>query len=69
MRASVSGILALFSLVASLPGLAAESAPDQQVFTIYCAACHQENAAPRGSPNEKAPTRTQQQQFTPEAVW
>ena len=68
MRASVSGILALFGLVACLPGLAAESAPDQQVFTTYCAACHQENAAPRGSPNEKAPTRTQLQQFTPEAV-
>ena len=68
MRASVSGILALFGLVACLPGLAAESAPDQQVFTTYCAACHQENAAPKGSPNEQAPTRTQLRQFTPEAV-
>jgi len=68
MRASVTGLLALFGLAASIPGLAADAAQDEQLFTIHCSACHQQTAAPAGTPNERAPTRAQLGQFTPEAV-
>jgi polyvinyl alcohol dehydrogenase (cytochrome) len=59
------GIL-LFGLWATAP--AAQLSPDETLFTAQCAVCHQETAAPAGSPNEKAPTRAQLRQFTAEAV-
>ena len=64
--------LPLLLLIATLAGAnyatAAQLAEDEQTFLIQCSLCHMENAAPAGSPNEKAPTRTQLRQFTAEAV-
>jgi polyvinyl alcohol dehydrogenase (cytochrome) len=65
MRISLSIILCLG---VSGPLLAAQGAEDELIFTTQCALCHAEAAAPAGSPNEKAPTRGQLRQFTPEAV-
>ena len=66
----VRGINLLVVVLAFVSGtaLAAQGAEDELVFTIQCAQCHQENAAEPGSPNEKAPTRSQLRQFTAEAV-
>jgi len=62
--------LALAILV--LSGLAATAQAAQTegdtVFNGFCAACHAQNPAPPGSPNEKAPTRSQLQQFSADAV-
>jgi polyvinyl alcohol dehydrogenase (cytochrome) len=68
MRASVSGILVLLGLTLASTGLAAQLPEEELIFTTQCALCHQENPAARGSPNERAPTRSQLQQFQPEAV-
>ncbi|HWL63276.1 MAG TPA: PQQ-binding-like beta-propeller repeat protein [Steroidobacteraceae bacterium] len=55
-----------------LSGLAATAQAAQSegdtVFNGFCAACHAQTAAPPGSPNEKAPTRSQLQQFSADAV-
>jgi polyvinyl alcohol dehydrogenase (cytochrome) len=51
----------------SAAALAAQSEGDQ-LFGVQCALCHAEAAAPAGSPNEKAPTRSQLRQFSAEAV-
>jgi polyvinyl alcohol dehydrogenase (cytochrome) len=61
------GVLALGLAAAGL-ATAAQLPQDEALFTAQCALCHQETAAPAGSPNEKAPTRTQLRQFTAEAV-
>ena len=68
MRASVSGILVLFGLAVASTAPAAQLPEEQLIFTTQCALCHQENPAARGSPNERAPTVSQLQQFQPEAV-
>ncbi len=68
MRASVSGFLALLGLAAASTGLAAQLPEEELLFTTQCALCHQEKAAATGTPNERAPTRSQLQQFQPEAV-
>ncbi len=58
----------LLGLAFTASAAGAEVSGGQQVFNVYCAACHMENAQPPGSPNEKAPTRAQLRQFTAEAV-
>ena len=55
-----------FAVAAAAP--AAQLPQDEALFTAQCALCHQDNPAPAGSPNEKAPTRVQLRQFTAEAV-
>lgn len=67
MRRSVRILVAV---TAALLGGAAWSAQSEGdlLFTITCAACHAENRAPAGSPNEKAPTRAQLREFSAEAV-
>lgn len=59
--------LAALALGFSIAATAAQSEGDQ-IFTTQCAICHAENAAPAGSPNEKAPTRSQLRQFSADAV-
>jgi polyvinyl alcohol dehydrogenase (cytochrome) len=69
MRISLSIALGFaLGLGLASPLLAAQGAEGEQIFNTQCASCHMENAAPAGSPNEKAPTRVQLRQFTPEAV-
>jgi polyvinyl alcohol dehydrogenase (cytochrome) len=63
-----AGLLAVLFLGVSSAASAAQLPEDAALFTAQCAICHQENAAPRGSPNEKAPTQSQLRQFTAEAV-
>jgi polyvinyl alcohol dehydrogenase (cytochrome) len=55
-------------IAAAGPASAAQLPEDEALFTAQCALCHQENAAPKGSPDEKAPTRAQLRLFTAEAV-
>jgi polyvinyl alcohol dehydrogenase (cytochrome) len=55
-------------LLCATPALSAELPEEELLFITQCAICHQENAQPAGSPNEKAPTRAQLRQFTAEAV-
>jgi polyvinyl alcohol dehydrogenase (cytochrome) len=50
------------------PAIAAQGAEDALTFTTQCALCHKDNPAEVGSPNERAPTRAQLNQFTAEAV-
>jgi polyvinyl alcohol dehydrogenase (cytochrome) len=59
---------AALAAVLSTPASSAQLPEEETLFTTQCALCHQENAAPKGSPNEKAPTRAQLRQFTAEAV-
>ncbi|MEO6078458.1 MAG: PQQ-binding-like beta-propeller repeat protein [Steroidobacteraceae bacterium] len=61
---SLSAVLLGLSGVAT----AAQLPEDEALFTAQCALCHQESMALPGTPNEKAPTRTQLRQFTAEAV-
>ncbi|HXC59681.1 MAG TPA: PQQ-binding-like beta-propeller repeat protein, partial [Steroidobacteraceae bacterium] len=68
MRVSVSGLLAMVGLAFTVPCLAAQLPEEEQIFTTQCALCHQDKAAAAGTPNERAPTRAQLQQFAPEAV-
>lgn len=68
MRAAFNGVLALAGLSFSLFANAAQLPEDEQLFLIQCSACHAEKAAAAGTPNERAPTRSQLQQFAPEAV-
>lgn len=68
MRAAFNGVLALAGLSFSLFANAAQLPEDEQLFLIQCSACHTEKAAAAGTPNERAPTRSQLQQFAPEAV-
>ncbi len=67
MRITVTALAAL-GLGLSTGVLAAQGAEDELIFRTQCALCHMESAAPAGSPNEKAPTRVQLRQFSPEAV-
>jgi polyvinyl alcohol dehydrogenase (cytochrome) len=60
--------LVVLGLCVAVPAVGAQVAEDELLFTTQCALCHAETAAPPGSPNEKAPTRAQLRQFTPEAV-
>jgi len=66
MQRHTLGFAAL-ALGFSIAATAAQSEGDQ-IFTTQCAVCHAQNAAPAGSPNEKAPTRSQLQQFSADAV-
>jgi polyvinyl alcohol dehydrogenase (cytochrome) len=66
LRLHALGLLLGLVFAANAPG--AEISGGQQVFDIYCAACHMENPQPQGSPNEKAPTHAQLRQFTADAV-
>jgi polyvinyl alcohol dehydrogenase (cytochrome) len=61
-------LLAAVVLGISTTAIAAQLPEDELLFTTSCALCHQENPAPAGTPNEKAPTRAQLHQFTAEAV-
>lgn len=61
----------MFSVVVAALATTAHPAqlPEEEtLFNTQCAVCHAEAPAPRGSPNEKAPTRAQLRQFTAEAV-
>ena len=60
--------LVVLGLCVAVPAIGAQGAEDELIFNTQCALCHAENPAPAGSPNEKAPTRAQLRQFTPEAV-
>ncbi len=60
------GAVLFLGLASAAP--AAQLPEDETLFTRQCALCHLENVAPKGSPNEKAPTRAQLRQFTAEAV-
>ncbi len=48
--------------------MAAQSVDEEQLFNAQCAACHMATPAPKGSPNEKAPTRAQLRDFPADAV-
>ena len=61
-------ILLAAAMVAPALGQAAQGPEDELLFTTQCAICHQESAAAAGTPNERAPTRSQLRQFAPEAV-
>jgi polyvinyl alcohol dehydrogenase (cytochrome) len=61
--ALAAGILSGLAVTAH----AAQSEGDT-IFNTFCAACHAATPAPAGSPNEKAPTRSQLQQFSADAV-
>jgi polyvinyl alcohol dehydrogenase (cytochrome) len=67
MRVAFLG-LAMAGLCLSSSLHAAQLSDEEQLFTTQCALCHQENPAAAGTPNERAPTRSQLRQFTPEAV-
>jgi polyvinyl alcohol dehydrogenase (cytochrome) len=67
MRVAVLG-LAMAGLCLSSSLHAAQLSDEEQLFNTQCALCHQENPAAAGTPNERAPTRSQLRQFTPEAV-
>jgi polyvinyl alcohol dehydrogenase (cytochrome) len=62
--------LALAALTLSGFAVAAGAAQSEgeAIFTTQCALCHAQAVAPAGSPNEKAPTRSQLQQFSADAV-
>jgi polyvinyl alcohol dehydrogenase (cytochrome) len=66
--ASLTAPFALLALVVAATATGAEISGGQQVFGIYCAACHMENPQPQGSPNEKAPTHAQLREFSADAV-
>lgn len=68
MRISVTTLVIVLGLGVNAKVQAAQGAEDELIFQTQCALCHMETAAPAGSPNEKAPTRVQLRQFTPEAV-
>jgi polyvinyl alcohol dehydrogenase (cytochrome) len=68
MRVAFHFVLAIAALSVSICATAAQLPEDEQLFLIQCSACHQENAAAPGTANERAPTRSQLQQFSPEAV-
>src|SRR5262245_38874168 len=61
------GLAALALTILSAAAFAAQS-EGETTFNTLCVACHAQAAAPPGSPNEKAPTRSQLQQFTADAV-
>jgi polyvinyl alcohol dehydrogenase (cytochrome) len=61
------GLTALALVGISAAAHAAQSEGDT-VFNTLCVACHAQTPAPPGSPNEKAPTRSQLQQFSADAV-
>jgi polyvinyl alcohol dehydrogenase (cytochrome) len=61
----------LFTVILlSAAGLAAAAQlpEDANLFVTQCAICHQETPGAKDSPNEKAPTRAQLQQFSAEAI-
>ncbi|HTQ36662.1 MAG TPA: PQQ-binding-like beta-propeller repeat protein [Steroidobacteraceae bacterium] len=68
MRHAVTGLVALLFSCVAPAAFAAEGAGGEQLFGVQCALCHMANPAPRGSPNEKAPTRAQLHDFPAEAV-
>lgn len=68
MRARSICLMVLAILVPGRAALAAQGAEDELIFNTQCALCHAATAAPPGSPNEKAPTRGQLQEFSAEAV-
>jgi polyvinyl alcohol dehydrogenase (cytochrome) len=68
MRARLFSLLALAAILPGRAALAAQGAEDELIFTTQCALCHAAAPAPAGSPNEKAPTRGQLQQFSAEAI-
>lgn len=68
MRARTISLMALALALCGRAALAAQGAEDELVFNTQCALCHAASAAPPGSPNEKAPTRGQLQQFSAEAI-
>ena len=65
MRAAFQRFLAVVGLSLAVTATAAQLPEDEQLFLIQCSACHQENAAAAGTPNERAPTRSQLRQFSP----
>src|SRR5690606_1026691 len=62
-----SGLAAVVLSQLAGTALAAQS-EGELIFTTHCAACHMATPAPAGSPNEKAPTRSQLAEFSAEAV-
>jgi len=59
---------ASFLLCVSRLALGAQAAEDEALFKTFCAACHTEQPAAKGSPNERAPTTMVLKTFTAEAV-
>lgn len=68
MRLAVIGLAALMMGVANRAAPAAQTGQDELLFTTHCALCHMADPAPKGSPNEKAPTRGQLRELPAEAV-
>lgn len=68
MRPVVIGLAALLLGISAPSAFAAQGAEGELLFNTQCVLCHGPNPAPPGSPNEKAPTRGQLQEFPAEAV-
>lgn len=60
--------LACAAFARLVPAFAAQGEGDEALFRQFCAACHTENPAPAGSPNERAPTVAVLKTFSAEAV-
>ena len=67
MNLRMTGLVALVLSGLATTATAAQAEGDL-IFTTQCALCHAASAAPPGSPNEKAPTRSQLREFSAEAV-
>src|SRR5687767_4873270 len=67
MQARNLAFAALFLSGVSI-GVGAAQSEGDAIFNTQCVLCHAQTPAPAGSPNEKAPTRSQLQQFSAEAV-
>src|SRR4051812_1000459 len=59
---------ALLFLCVTRSAVGAQAAEDETIFKTFCAACHTEQPAAKGSPNERAPTVNVLKTFTAEAV-
>jgi len=68
MRSVLTGLAAAVLSLSTHVAFAAQGTEADLVFTTQCAICHGASPAPAGSPNEKAPTRSQLQEFPAEAV-
>jgi mono/diheme cytochrome c family protein len=67
IRLAGFGSAILLSCISSAAS-GAQAAEDEALFQQFCAACHTDQPAATGSPNERAPTLRVLKTFTPEAV-
>jgi polyvinyl alcohol dehydrogenase (cytochrome) len=67
IRLAGLGAAILLSCISSAAS-GAQAAEDEALFQQFCAACHTDQPAATGSPNERAPTLRVLKTFTPEAV-